>query len=67
MVKNPPANAGDRRDAGWIPGQVGSPGQEDPLEKETATHSSIHLENPMDRGAWGRKKLDTTEQLSTHA
>ena len=25
----------------------------DPLEKETATHSSIlNLENPMDRGAW---------------
>ena len=29
-------------------------GQEDPLEKELATHSSIAcLENPMDRGAWG--------------
>ena len=31
---------------------VQSLGQEDPLEKETATHSSICLENPMDRGAW---------------
>ena len=32
MVKNPPANAGDRFDPlGW----------EDILEKETATHSSI--------------------------
>ena len=29
---------------------VHSLGQEDPLEKEMATHSS--LENPMDRGAW---------------
>ena len=27
-------------------------GWEDPLEKEMATHSSILLENPMDRGAW---------------
>ena len=28
-------------------------GQEDPLEKETATHSSNScLENPMDRGTW---------------
>ena len=28
-------------------------GQEDPLEQEMATHSSIScLENPMDRGAW---------------
>ena len=33
--------------------QVGSLGQEDPLEKEPATHSSILAwENPMDRGAW---------------
>ena len=31
-VKNPPANAGDK-------GSI--PGQEDPLEKEMATHSSI--------------------------
>ena len=28
-------------------------GQEDPLEKKMATHSSNYcLENPMDRGAW---------------
>ena len=28
-------------------------GQEDPLEKEMATHSSIHAwKNLMDRGAW---------------
>ena len=32
---------------------VQSLGQEDPLEKEMATHSSIlFLENPTDRGAW---------------
>ena len=30
-----------------------SPGQEDPLEKEMATHSnSLAWENPMERGAW---------------
>ena len=34
MVKNPPANAGDARD-------IRSLGQEDPLEEEMATHSSI--------------------------
>ena len=39
--------------------------QEDPLEKEMATHSSIScLENSMDRGAWraivhGVAELDT--------
>ena len=33
--------------------QVRSLGQEDPLEKEMATYSSIPcLENPMDGGAW---------------
>ena len=35
VVKNPPASAGDVRDVGLIPGR------EDPLEMETATHSSI--------------------------
>ena len=34
MVKNLPANVGDSRD-------VGSLGQEDPLEKSMATHSGI--------------------------
>ena len=32
--------------------QVQSLGQEDPLEKDMATHSSTLTENPMDRGAW---------------
>ena len=35
MVKNPPANAGDKRDA------VRSLGQEDPLEEGMASHSSV--------------------------
>ena len=35
VVKNPPANAGDMET------QTGSLGQEDPLEEEMATHSSI--------------------------
>ena len=47
VVKNPPANAGDVRDAGLIPDQ------EDPLEEGMETHSqlilhSLVLENPMD-------------------
>ena len=36
MVKNPPANAGEARDT-WVQ----SLGQEDSLQKEMATHSSI--------------------------
>ena len=44
LVKNPPA-----MQKTW----VWSLGQEDPLEKEMATHSSIlACGNPMDRGAW---------------
>ena len=35
VVKNPPANTGDERDAGSIPSW------EDPLEKEKSTHSII--------------------------
>ena len=32
---------------------AGDPSQEDPLEEEMATHSSILAwKNPMDRGAW---------------
>ena len=47
MVKNPPANAGDTRDAGSIPGSRRSPGGEhvNPLQYSC-------LENPMDRGTW---------------
>ena len=47
VVKNLPANAGDIRNMGLIPGLRRSPGEGDgkPLE-----HSQ--LENPMDRGAW---------------
>ena len=47
MVKNPPANAGDARDASLIPGSGRSPGEE-------SVHSLQYscLESPMGRGAW---------------
>ena len=46
-VKNPPANAGDVRDAGLILGLGKSPGE------GMATHCSILAWRiPMDRGAW---------------
>ena len=44
-------------------------GQEDLLEKEMATHSSIlawkipWMEDPVGYSPWGRKESDTTEQL----
>ena len=58
MVKNPPANAG---------GVDSIPGQEDPLEKEMATHSSVlaweipRTEEPGGLQSFGlQKELDTT-------
>ena len=47
VVKNPPANAGDTRDMGSIPGSGKSPGggNDNPLQYSC-------LGNPMDRGAW---------------
>ena len=47
MVKNQPANAGDARDVGSIPGWGRYPGRGhgNPL-----SYSS--LEKPVDRGAW---------------
>ena len=47
LVKNPPANAGDARDAGLISGSGRSSGvgNGNPLQYSC-------LENSMDRGAW---------------
>ena len=62
MVKNPPASAADVRDA------VRSLGWKVPLEKETATHSSVlawripWTEEPGGRRSWWTlKESDTIE------
>ena len=47
VVKNLPANAGDIRDMGSIPGSGRSSGE----GRGNLLHYSC-LENPMDRGAW---------------
>ena len=62
VVKNPPANAGDIRDVGSIPGSGRTPGggQGSPLQYSC-------LENPVNGGAWWAtvhrvaKESDTTE------
>ena len=62
VVKNPPANAGDVKDAGSIPGSGRSPGggHGNPLQYSC-------LENPMDRGAWQATLHGITESDRTEA
>ena len=61
-VKNPPATAGDKGDAGLIPGLERSHGV-----GNGNPHQYSCLENPMDSRAWqaavlkGPKESDTTE------
>ena len=73
LVKNPPANAGDTRDVGLIPGSGRSPGEwnGNPLQYSC-------LENSMNRGAWlatvhrvtksqtGLKRLSVRVHTHTH-
>ena len=47
VVKNLPADAGDIRDTGSIPGLGRSPGEGNGNPRQYSC-----LENPMDRGAW---------------
>ena len=59
MVKNTPANAGDIRDLGSIPGLGKSPegGHGNPLQYSC-------LENSMDRGAWRAMTRRVTKGLT---
>ena len=67
VVKNPPANAGDARDLGLLPGLGRSPGKGNGNSLQYS-----YLRNPMDRWAWWTtvhgiaKELDTTEYTHTH-
>ena len=64
VVKNPPANAGDIRDSGSMPGSGRSPGEGNgnPLQYTC-------LENSMDRGAWQaivHEVANSQTQLTLH-
>ena len=64
VTKNLPANAGDLREVGLVPGL------EDPLEEEMATHSNIPAwripwtEEPGGYSPCGCKEVDMTKQLT---
>ena len=60
MVKNLPANGGDAREVGEIPGLGRSP-----WARKWQTAPVFLLENSMVRGAWFAK-LNVTEQMGTH-
>ena len=67
VVKNPPANSGDTREASLIPGSGRSPerGHDNPLQYSC-------LENPHGQrnlegySPWDCRESDTTVPLSTH-
>ena len=60
VVKNLMANSGDIRN------EAPSLGRENPLEKESATHSSIlPWETPMGTGVWQVKVHGVTESDTT--
>ena len=56
VVKNPPANAGDLRNTGSIPGSGRFPGK-----GHGNPHQYSCLENPMDRGTWWVTVLGVTQ------
>ena len=62
MVKNPPANVGDLRDAGWIPGLGRSPGggyrQSTPVSLPREPHGH---RTPAGYGSLGSRGSDMTE------
>ena len=62
MIRNLPANAGDAKDKGSVPGSGRSLGGEhgNPLQYSC-------LENPMDRGAWWATFHRVTESDTTEA
>ena len=56
MAKAPPANAGDARDLGSIPGSGRSPGEGNDYPLQYSC-----LENSMNRGIWQAKVHGVTE------
>ena len=66
MVKNPPANAGDIRDAGLIPGLGRSPGGGHGNPFQYSCLENLHGQWSLaGYSPWDCTESDMTEQLST--
>ena len=67
VVKNPPASAGDARDAGLIPGWGRSPeeGNGNPLQYSCLDRKSHRQKNLVGYSPWDCRESDMTERLST--
>ena len=67
VVKNPPANSGDIRDVGLIPGSGRSPeGRHGNPLQYSCLENPHRQRNLVGYGPFCRKELDITDQLSTH-
>ena len=66
VVKKPPANAGDIRDSGSIPGLGRSPGEGNGNPLQYSCLENLYGQrSPVGYSPRGRKESDMTEQLST--
>ena len=61
MVKNPPANAGDARDAGLIPESGRSPGGGHGTHSSILARKSHGQRDLAGYSPWGHKESDKTE------
>ena len=67
VLKNCPANAGDVRDTGSIPGSGRSPGGGNGNHSSNLAWRIPWAEEPGGLQSMGRKELDTTEQLTLYS
>ena len=65
QVKNPPVNAGDTEDSGWIPGSGRSPEEGNGNRLQYSSLGNYGQRNLAGYSPWCRKELDTTKQLRT--
>ena len=67
MVMNPPANAGDLRDADLIPGSESSPWRRAWLPTPVfLPGESRGQRRPAGCSPWGHKESDIAEHMNTH-